>query len=149
MGIPDPEIDPQFYDGVPMRRLIAFILDSLVIFGLWIVVVFIGAILTAVTFGLATPVYFVMLAGTGLFYRWLMLSQRSATLGMMAVGIEVRDQTGEKCDRSTSFLHPLAFLFTLYFLPLAIIGWILMASSPEKRAMHDLMLKTVVINKPA
>ena len=51
-----------------------------------------------------------------------MLSQRSATLGMLTVGIEVRDQNGEKCDQSTAFLHSLAFIGTLYLTPLAIIG---------------------------
>lgn len=148
MGIPDPETDPQFYDGVPLRRLIAFLLDSLVILILWFVVLVIFGIVTAMTAGLAAPLMLLALAGTGLFYRWMMLSQRSATLGMMALGIEVRDRRGEKCESGTAFLHSFAFLATLYFLPLAIIGWILMASSPHRRALHDTMLGTVVINRP-
>ena len=148
MGVPDPETDPQFYEGVPLRRFIAFLLDSLLIFVLWFVVLFLALIVTALTVGLAGPVMIIALAGTGLFYRWIMLWQRSATLGMMALGIEVRDPQGEKCNGQVAFLHSTAFLVTLYFLPLAIIGWILMASSPNRRAMHDLMLGTVVINRP-
>ena len=77
-----------------------------------------------------------------------MLWQRSATLGMLATGIEVRDRNGEKCDPTTAFLHSFLFIASLYFLPVAIVGWILMASSPHRQAIHDLMLKTVVINRP-
>ena len=149
MGIPDPERDHQFYDGVAMRRLIAFILDSLIILILWFIVLVIGALIAVISMGVGTPLMFIALAGTGLFYRWMMLWHRSATLGMMAVGIEVRDQHGEKCNETVAFLHSLAFIATLYLLPLAIIGWILMASSPHGRAMHDMMVKTVVINRPA
>ena len=116
---------------------------------LWFIVLFMTALISALTFGLAFPLMIMMLAGTGLIYRWLMLWHRSATLGMMATGIEVRDRNGEKCDPTTAFLHSLAFIGTLYLLPLAIIGWILMASSPHGRAMHDMMVKTVVINRPA
>ena len=149
MGVPDPRTDPQFYDGVPLRRLIAFLLDTLVIMILWFVVLFLGLMVSALTAGLAIPVMIVILTFTGLIYRWIMLWQRSATLGMMAVGVEVRDAQGEKCSPGIAFLHSIAFLVTLYFLPLAIIGWILMASSPHRRTMHDLMLGAVVINRPA
>ena len=149
MGVPDPQTDPQFYDGVPLRRLIAFVLDTLVIVILWFVVLVLVFAISAATMGLALPVGILMLACTGLIYRWIMLWQRSATLGMMAVGVEVRDAQGEKCSPGIAFLHSIAFLVTLYFLPLAIIGWILMASSPHRRTMHDLMLGAVVINRPA
>lgn len=148
MGIPDPDIDPQFYEGVVVRRFIAFILDSLVILGLSLILLVLTVIVSALTFGLALPIMGLALAGTGVFYRWIMLWQRSATLGMMATGIEVRDRHGQRCDNATAFLHSLTFVLTLYVLPLAIIGWFLMASSPQRRAMHDLMLQTVVINRP-
>ena len=148
MGVPDPETDPQFYDGVPLRRLIAFLLDTVVIICLWFVLLVILGLVTAATFGLAFPLMLIALAGTGLFYRWIMLARRSATVGMMMLGIEVRDSAGERCSDGTAFLHSFAFLATLYFLPLAIIGWILMASSPHRRALHDMMLGTVVINRP-
>lgn len=148
MGIPDPQHDPQFYSGVPLRRLIAFFLDTIVILILWFIVLVMTLIVGMVTFGLALPIMMLFLAGTGLLYRTIMLWQRSATLGMLAVGIEVRNRRGETCEPTDAFLHSLIFIATLYFLPVAIIGWILMASSPHGRAMHDLLLDTVVINRP-
>lgn len=149
MGIPDPDRDRQFYEGVPMRRLFAFAIDTVVILLLWVVVVILGFIFTFLTAGLAGPVAFLMITGTGLFYRWLMLAQRSATLGMILTGIEVRDATGEKVSPGLGLLHTLGYLVTLYFFPLMIIGWILMATSPHRRLLHDLICGTVVINRPA
>ena len=31
MGVPDPQTDPQFYAGVPMRRFMAFLIDFAII----------------------------------------------------------------------------------------------------------------------
>ncbi|MEM0990572.1 MAG: RDD family protein [Pseudomonadota bacterium] len=146
MGIPDPTADPQFYQGVPLRRFMAFLIDSVVIAGLWIV----GAIaFSVITLGFGTVLIGPLLFFIAFLYRWLLLAKRSATLGMQATGIEVRDEAGNHLTSGQAAIHTAGFMLTIAFLPLAIIGWILMASSPERRAMHDLPLSTVVINKPA
>lgn len=146
MGVPDPHTDPQFYEGVPMRRFIAFVIDTIAIVLLWLIGVFVFA---AVTLGLGAFLAPVLLAMTGFVYRWMTLAQRSATPGMMLTGIEIRDFRGEKLDQSSAFIHTLAYAATLFFLPLAIIGWILMASSPYRRTMHDTFTGAVAINRPA
>ena len=149
MGIPDPERDPQFYEGVPMRRLVAFVIDFVVILILWVVMVFLGFLFTVLTMGLGGPIAVLMATLTGVVYRWLMLAQRSATLGMILTGVEVRDGNGDKVSPGLGLLHTLGYTVTLYFFPLMIIGWILMATSPHKRLLHDLICGTVVINRPA
>ncbi len=78
-----------------------------------------------------------------------MVAQRSATLGMILTGIEIRDGDGTRCSPGMAFLHTAGFYVTFYFFPLLIIGWILMATSPYRRALHDTVLGTVVINRPA
>ena len=146
MGVPDPETDPQFYDGVPMRRFIAFLIDTVAIVLLWLVGV---VVLTAMTLGLGAFLAPLLLLATGFVYRWMTLTQRSATPGMMLTGIEIRNHRGEKLDQSAAFMHTLAYSVTIMFLPLAIIGWILMASSPYRRTMHDTFTGAVAINRPA
>lgn len=148
MGIPDPVRDSQFYAGVPLRRLAAFVIDSVVIFLLWVVGVFVGFLFTVLTAGAGGVVAMLLFLGTGFAYRWMMLSYRSATLGMMASGIEVRRATGEKMDNQTALLHTLAYFVTFWFAPLMLIGWVLMFTEPHRRAMHDIPLGTVVINRP-
>ena len=78
MGVPNPETDGQFYAGVPLRRLFAFVIDIVVIMVLFVVTVFIGALLTVATAGIAGPVIFLLLMACGFLYRWIMLWKRSA-----------------------------------------------------------------------
>ncbi len=148
MGVPDPEIDGQFYAGVPMRRLIAFIIDFLVILVLSFVVLVIAAIVITATGGIAGPFMFLSFTFAGFIYRWVMLFQRSATLGMILTGIEIRDAEGHRMSQGTAFLHTAGYYVTFFFLPLAVIGWILMATSPHRRLMHDVFMGTVAINRP-
>ena len=145
MQIPDPLRDPQFYTGVPLRRFAAFIIDFIVIMVLTVVAMF---ILALGTLGLAIPLTMVVITFTGFIYRWIMLAKRSATIGMILTGIEIRSATGDKMDNGTAFLHTAAFLVTFFFAPLMLIGWFLMLSDPFHRTMHDLFLGSVAINRP-
>ena len=38
-GLPDPVRDAQFYEGVPMRRLVAFLIDLAIILAIDVVVI--------------------------------------------------------------------------------------------------------------
>lgn len=145
MGIPDPTRDPQFYQGVPMRRLVAFLIDTVIIVVIWAVGWF---VLTLVTLGFGAFLGPLLFVGTSFAYRWLLLVQRSATLGMRLTGIEVREATGALLTPPLAALHTVGFMVSLGFLPLAIIGWILMATSPTRQALHDMICGTVVINRP-
>ena len=145
MALPDPERDGQFYEGVPLRRLAAFVIDFIVILLLTMLSMFIVAL---ATFGLGTVLFFLVFSLTGFAYRWIMLFKRSATVGMLLTGIEIRRADGEKMDRASAFLHTVGFLVTFFFAPLLIIGWFLMMSDPYKRVMHDLVLGSAAINRP-
>lgn len=149
MGVPDPVRDSQFYDGVPLRRFVAFCIDLGVIVALWCVVLVIGLVLTIITFGVGTPLAVLLFSLTGFLYRWIMLTERSATLGMILTGIEVRDATGNPLGPLVAFLHVGGFYVSVFLTPLLVIGWFLMATSPYRRLLHDLVLGTVVINRPA
>jgi len=148
MGVPDPEHDGQFYTGVPLRRVVAFLIDSVIIMCVWLLAVFVGFLLTVLTMGAGTPIAFLLFIGSGFFYRWMMLRSRSATVGMMVTGIEVRDHDGDRMTDATAALHTAGFYVTMLFPPLMLVGWILLATSPYKRAMHDSFIGAVVINRP-
>ncbi len=149
MGVPDPDRDKQFYAGVPVRRLFAFGIDLVITMGLLLVVAFFGIIFSTLTAGFGAPLAILAASMTGFVYRFVMLQQRSATLGMIVTGIEVRDKDGEKADQTTALLHTAGYYATCIFTPLLIIGWFLMATSPHRRTMHDLFIGAVVINRPA
>jgi uncharacterized RDD family membrane protein YckC len=148
MGVPDPVHDSQFYDGVPMRRFVAFCIDLVVIALLWCVVLAVGLLISVLTLGLGTPLAVAVFAATGFLYRWAMLAERSATLGMILTGIEVRDAVGGRVNPIVAFLHVAGFYVSVFVTPLLVIGWFLMAVSPYRRLLHDLVLGTVVVNRP-
>lgn len=148
MAAPDPVLDSQFYDGVPARRLVAFCIDVVVVFVIWCAVLLLGLVLTVVTLGLGAPLAALAASVTDFLYRWILLAEGSATLGMRLTGIEVRDSVGRRLDPMMAFLHVGGFYVTLFFLPLLVIGWVLMAATPHRRLLHDMALGTVAINRP-
>lgn len=148
MIAPDPIHDSQFYEGVRLRRLVAFCIDLVIIFALWCGVLLFGLILTLATLGLAAPLLVAVTSATDFLYRWLMLTRYSATIGMRLTGIEIRDSNGRRLDPGSAFLHVAGFYITIFFLPLLLISLVMMTVSAHRRMVHDLALGAVVINRP-
>lgn len=149
MSAPDPVLDAQFYDGVPARRFAAFCIDAAIVVALWLAVLVVGLFFTLVTLGAGAPLLALALSATDFLYRWMTLAEGSATLGMRLAGIQLRDAAGRRLDPVTAFLHVGGFYVSLFFLPLLVVGWVLMAASPHRRLLHDTVLGTVAINRPA
>lgn len=139
---PDPDIQPQFYDGVPSKRLLAWVADTLVISALTLVVIpftaFIGLFFL--------PLLYMML---GFAYRVVTLSRGSATWGMRLMAIELRDRDDRPFDLSTSFLHTLGYTVSLAISPLQLISIVLMLSTERRQGLSDLVLGTVALNRRA
>ena len=148
MGHPDPVTDPQFYQGVPLRRLVAFAIDSLVIGVILLTIAVVGALLGFVTFGLGWLLVVPGFAVAGFLYRFTLLKERSATLGMLASGIEIRGPDGERLDPILAAMHTLFYYVTLYLPVLMLAGMVLMFLNPRRQLLHDLPLGTVAINRP-
>jgi CBS domain containing-hemolysin-like protein len=86
-GLPDPERDRQFYEGVPSRRLVAWIVDVLAVIAMSIVVIPVVGLLTLGLAFFVAPLIFMALSFV---YRTATLASRSATWGMRLMGIEFR-----------------------------------------------------------
>ena len=84
MQHPSPFDDPEFYENVLVKRAIAFCIDTALIFILCF-------ILLPFTGFLALFVWVPFFAVISFIYRVLTLSYGSATLGMLFLGIEIRD----------------------------------------------------------
>ena len=149
MTAPDPALDGQFYDGVPARRFVAFCIDAAIVLAIWVVVLVLGLFFTLVTLGAAAPLMVLAAASADFLYRWFTLSEGSATLGMRLTGIEIRTAAGSRLDPAAAFLHVAGFYLSVFFTPLLVLGWILMAASPHRRLLHDAVLGAVAINRPA
>ncbi|MEM8751346.1 MAG: RDD family protein [Pseudomonadota bacterium] len=140
-GLPDPEVDRRFYEGVPARRLFAFVIDVIVVWGVAIGLAF-------ATLGIGFLFLGFLVAVADFFYRVLTISGRSATLGMRAMEIELRDGSGARFGFGTALFHTLLFYLSFTFFVLHLVSIVMMAGSAMGRALHDLPFGSTMIKSP-
>ncbi len=141
-GLPDPDTEAQFYDGVPLKRLIAWAIDVTVIAILSLVLV----PFTAFTALFYLPVF---MALVGFLYRWASLGRLSATPGMRLVGIELRTAEGRRLDLMTALLHVAGYATSMAVFPLQLLSMALMVVTPRKQGLTDHVLGTAAIRRAA
>ncbi|WP_244515604.1 RDD family protein [Pacificibacter marinus] len=141
-GLPDPHSQSSFYENMPAKRLIAFVIDL-------VVVVVLAALI--VPFTAFTGIFFFpfLVAVVSFAYRVVTISRASATLGMRMMGIEFRTSKGERFDLGMAFLH--TALFTVWSsmgLP-QLVSVVLMLTTARKQGLSDVILGTAAINRPS
>lgn len=140
--LPDPDTQPEFYADVPVKRLVAFVVDTLVIIGISLLIV---------PFTAFTGLFFfpVLMAVAGFAYRMVTIARSSATWGMRLTAIEFRDATGARFDLSQAFLHTLGFTVSFAIPILQVISIVLMLTDSRAQGLTDRVLGTVAINRRA
>jgi uncharacterized RDD family membrane protein YckC len=144
-GLPDPERDRQFYDGVPALRLAAWCVDVVVVFAIALPV---GLIFGLLTFGFGFALFPLILVGVSVGYRTATIASRSATWGMRFLGIEFRRHDGTRFDLLTAFLHTLGYTFAMAFFVVQLISCIAILTTRYGQSIPDLVLRTTAINRP-
>ncbi|WP_281992215.1 RDD family protein [Sulfitobacter geojensis] len=137
---PDPDTQPQFYDAVPTKRLVAWILDMILIAVLCLIIV----PFTAFTGLFFFP--FLMLV-VGFLYRVATLAGGSATWGMRLMSLEIRRGDDHPLDGTTAFLHTLGYSVSFAIPVLQLISIVLMLTSARRQGLTDMVLGTVALNK--
>ena len=145
-GLPDPERDRQFYEGVPSRRLAAWFVD--------VAVTLLVGVPLALIFGLATlgfglALFPLIVMGVGFFYRTATIAGGSATWGMRLMGIELRRQDGSRFDFLAAFLHTAIYTVCVGAVVLQFLSILGMVGTRYGQGLPDLILRTAMINRPA
>ncbi|MEC7300489.1 MAG: RDD family protein [Pseudomonadota bacterium] len=140
--IPDPYHQPEFYADIPVKRLLAWVVDCILILG----VVLLALPFTAFTGIFFFPFLFLVL---GFLYRWMTLASGSATWGMRLMAVEMRDGYGRKFDGATAFLHTLGYTVSLAFPVLQFVSIVMMLMGAKSQGLTDNVLGTVAINRRA
>ena len=144
----DPILHPEYFEGVLARRMIAFVIDLVIvavpIILACIFILFFGII----TFGVGLALFFLVIPGSVIwalvYYGATMGSPASATVGMRTVDIEVRTWYGAPCYFVLGAVHAIVFWVTTSVLtPLVLLVGLL---NERRRLLHDFLLGTVVIN---
>lgn len=143
----DPVAQPELYANVRRRRVMAFFMDLIAIFIIWLIASTIVFFLGIVTLSLAWALYAILWQAVALIYVGATLGgPRSATPGMAAMGVTMRMWHGGRPDGLVAVLHGLAFYGSFYLLTPLIV--LVSLFSSHKRLLHDIVLGVVVINEP-
>jgi uncharacterized RDD family membrane protein YckC len=144
----DPGASPELFEGVLSRRVIAFLIDFVIIaIPVVLAAMFIFAF-GIVTLGLGFALYWLLPPGTviwALVYFGVTLGgARSATVGMRAMDLEMRTWYGAPAYFVLGAVHAIAFWFTVsFFTPFVLL---VAFFNQRRRLLHDIILGTVVIN---
>lgn len=140
--LPDPDSQPEFYTDIPTKRLIAWVIDTILIMAVAILII----PFTAFTGLFFFPLLYLVV---GFAYRVVTLANGSATLGMRLTSIELRTQRGERFDLGHAFLHTLGFSVSLSFPIFQIISIVLMMTTARAQGLTDHVMGTVALNRAA
>ncbi|WP_366510405.1 RDD family protein [Marivita sp.] len=139
-NLPDPMVQPEFYDSVPIKRGLAWVIDAALILAL-VVPIVVMTLFIALWF---LPLLFFVV---GFIYRVATLTGGSATWGMRLMSIEFRDSRGEHFDFSQAFMHTLGYTVSMSIFPLQLISIAMMFLTERGQGLTDMLLGTVAINR--
>ncbi len=138
--LPDPNLQPDFYASVPSKRLVAWVVDTLVI----LVLCLIAVLLTAFVGLFVWPLLYLTI---GFAYRVVTIANGSATWGMRFVGIELRNAFGERMDLGLAFAHTLGYSVSIAVPIIQVVSVVMMLTSPRGQGLTDAFLGTVMLNR--
>lgn len=139
-----PSLDDAALDGVRTRRVMAFVLDYVLIAILLVPAWLLVAVFGLLTFGLAWAAFAVLGPAVALIYVAVTMGgPRQATLGMRAMDIVVERLDGQRIDGMTAIMHTVLFWAGNAILsPLILLGTLF---TWRKRTLHDMLLATQVV----
>ncbi|MEZ5913201.1 MAG: RDD family protein [Paracoccaceae bacterium] len=137
-----PDLDASLFEDVAPKRLIAWLVDTLLVALLTLLIVPFTAF-TAIFF---LPALFLTV---GMVYRTLSIARHSATPGMRLMAIELRTHRGTWFDLPLAFWHTLGYTLSMAFVLPQVISVALMALGPRGQGLTDLILGSVMVNRIA
>jgi uncharacterized RDD family membrane protein YckC len=144
----DPIANPELFDGVLARRVLAFVID-VVIITIPVLLVSIFIFLFGIfTLGFGWLLFWLVSPATAvwaiIYYGVTMGSPASATYGMRAFDLEIRTWYGGPCYFLLGAVHAILFWISVSALtPFVVIVGLFNA---RRRLLHDFLLGTVVVN---
>lgn len=141
-ALPDPDAQPEFYTAVPTKRLLAWLVDSVLI-TLFCVLALI------LTLGIGFFFLPVLMLTVGFVYRSVTLARGSATWGMALMAMEMRRHDGARFDALTAILHTLGYSMSMAFVFPQVISVMLMLLSARAQGLTDFVLGTAAVNRRA
>jgi uncharacterized RDD family membrane protein YckC len=139
-GLPDADHEPEFYEGVPTKRFVAWVVDVILILVLTLLTLPLTAFLGLFVF----PLFYFLV---GFLYRWVSLTRWSATPGMLFAAIGLRDRDGAPLDEVAAFLHTSGYAASVAVFPVQMLSVALMLITPRRQGLSDIVLGTAALRR--
>lgn len=138
--LPDPDHEPGLYRDLVLKRFIAWVIDLVITLAITAVIV----ILTVFLGLFFLPLLWIVVSVT---YRTVMLTNYSATAGMLLVALRLRHLDGRRPDPVVCLWHAILFSTSMATVLGQIVSVGLMLITPYRQALNDLILGTTMINR--
>lgn len=143
-NVPGLSIGARALDGVLWRRVLAFLVDYVIIGLLVLVAAVLVFILGILTLGAGWLLYAILFPAVVAGYVWMTLGgSEQATIGMRVLNLRIERMDGTPIDGLTAVVHTMLFwAFNAVLTPLVLLATLFL---DYKRTLHDLLLGTVVV----
>jgi uncharacterized RDD family membrane protein YckC len=144
----DPLSQPELFRGVLTRRVVAFLIDLVVLSIPVIFAVIFIAVFGVITLGLGWVLFWLVSPASVIwaliYYGASLGGPHSATLGMRMMDLQMRTWYGAPSYFVLGAMHAVAFWVSVSFLtPLVLLVGLF---NGRRRMLHDIVLGTVIIN---
>lgn len=147
----DPITQPEYFEGVLPRRMLAFCIDVIVLAIPVLIASLFIFMFGIVTLGLGWALFWLLPTGAAvwgvLYYGLCFGSRGSATVGMRAMDLEMRTWYGAPSYFLLGAVHAVGYWISVSTLTPFVVFVALLNS--RRRLLHDILLGTVVINNEA
>jgi uncharacterized RDD family membrane protein YckC len=147
----DPDLHPEVFEGVLARRVLAFVIDFILIAVPVLLASMFIFVFGIVTLGLGFALYYLLPPASVLwalvYFGMTIGSHSSATVGMRLMDLQMRTWYGAPAYFVLGAVHAIFFWLSVsFFTPFILL---VAFFNPRRRLLHDMLLGTVVINNPA
>jgi uncharacterized RDD family membrane protein YckC len=144
----DPDLQPELFRGVLIRRTIAFVIDLIMLAIPVILAVIFIAVFGLITLGLGWLLFWLVWPASVIwaivYYGTTLGGPHSATIGMRLMDLELRTWYGAPGYFVLGAVHAVCFWISISVLsPFVLLVGLFNA---RRRLLHDFLLGTVVIN---
>ena len=147
----DPAANPELFEGVLSRRLVAFFIDVIIIAVPVMAAAIFIFLFGIVTLGLGWMLFWLLSPASVVwalaYYGMTMGSAASATIGMRAMAIEIRTWYGAPAYFVLGAVHAIVYWVSVSVLTpfILLVGLF----NTRRRLLHDILVGTVLINNPS
>ncbi len=144
---PDPLDQPLLFTGITERRVVAFLIDRMIVAMISIVIYLALLMLTVATLGLAAPLFVVLSHPlVGLAYHVLLIaSPAGGTLGMRLMGLRAWSLYGGRPTGLQALLHGLGYYVSMG-LTAGLISLVALFNR-RRLTLHDMLAGVLVLRE--